>query len=335
MLYVDDIAALWQWRALRNPEQVLSNRMQGFSQEEIPHDREQLVQEMRSLPAALVPWHFCVPHSRYRLWRDAFGYTVRAEVPPGAFCRLNAHVALASPELVFVQMASSLSLAQLVKLGDELCGTYAPIEDEQGKPLTRTGALTTVGRLSNFVCAAHSLRGARLAKKALPFLVEGSASAKETELEMLACLPPRHGGYSIDKPIMNMRVEFDAVARRLAGRGFALCDLCWPEFSLDVEYDSRQFHDSYEGFSSDKARANALNHMGYKVLFANSSHLSDRGKCNSLMCEIAKLAGHRVVRSQDCAEEKRRALFAELRDSASHPVFQTKKMGAWFSGANG
>lgn len=64
----------------------------------------------------------------------------------------------------------------------------------------------------------------------------------ETLLALLLYLPNNLGGYGLKKPKLNYRVDAPASLRELADRSYCLCDLCWPEANLAVEYDSRLHH---------------------------------------------------------------------------------------------
>ena len=292
-----------------------------------PENSERLLEEMRHLPLGFVPWHFMVSCAQERKLHARMGYTVCETVPAGSYCQFNRYVCIASPELVFLQLAKKLSIVQLIKLGDELCGTYMPVVDGQGKALKRKAVLTNVKQLEAFLRLARGMNGVKNARRALAFLVDGSASVKETELEMTACLPMRLGGYSMRKAFMNYRVDFDETAKQIADRSYARCDLCWPDVKLDVEYDSREHHDGYESVASDKARANALRHMGYEVVFVTSEQFANMRKCDALMHDIAKTIGHRIRDRKFEVPPKRIELHRELLASSSHPVFKTRQMG--------
>ena len=58
-------------------------------------------------------------------------------LPTGSVLRLSEHVAIVSPELCFLQMASTLSLEKLILMGFELCGTYALLPDPTDPERTR------------------------------------------------------------------------------------------------------------------------------------------------------------------------------------------------------
>ena len=324
MLCVDDISALWLWRLFVNPEFLLEKgALRSSPLDARPLRRSDFNWEVSHLPKLPVPWHFMVPDDSCRYVRDQFAYTVcNRALPRGSFYQLDDYLCLASPELVFLQMARSLPLSLLVKLGDELCGTYRPIDDGSEQAGRRKHVLTDKQRLQDFLDAAKGMHGVDSARKAAPFIVERSASARESEFEMIACFPPRLRGYGLPVALMNERVEYDDDARLLAGASYALCDLCWPKARLDVEYDGH-FHDDAARFSKDKARANALQHMGYRVITVSRNEFNDMRKLDTIIREIAKHIGYRLRDKAPDASLNRRQLHAELLQSERHPLFRT------------
>lgn len=324
MLYVTGISALWQWRMLENPQNALSAcRLKQRSLSDCPKSISQLEAEARLLPPSRRPWYLMTSSPELRFRQQAYRYVVCSRtVPVGAFYRVNRSVCIASPQLVFVQLARSLPLALLVKLGDELCGTYTSTFDEEGQDRRRNAPLCSVATLGDFIEAVPWMRGSTCARRALPFIVEGSCSARESDLEMLLCLPQRHGGFGLPKPQMNMRVDFDHVAGAQARQTFARCDLCWPESKLDVEYDGRMWHEDEERAWHDKARVNGLQHMGYHVVTVSNAEFENRALLDSIAIDLAKIVGHRLRITSSDAFRKRDELHKTLLNSWQHPVFK-------------
>ena len=116
-----------------------------------------------------------------------------------------------SPEVLFLEMAAQLSGIELVKLGYELCGVYSlPMSQPNyaGTPrgYSRRKALTSVARLTAHVASQSNNRSVKKARWALRYVLDGSASPRETELSMLMVLPRKLGGYGLRKP--EIRHEF-------------------------------------------------------------------------------------------------------------------------------
>lgn len=190
----------------------------------------------------------------------------------GSFYAFGNHCLVAAPELAFVQMAADLPLEQLIELGYELCGTYWRNRVDktcsyQLPPLTKTCHLVSYAQ------ANPSLHGARKALRALKYVVDNSASPRESKLAIMLSLPSRCGGYGLAGFKMNHVVQADAKARAIASRNSFRCDLCWPTEKIDVEYQSREHHEGESSRISDSRRANALAAMGWHVVGITNDEL--------------------------------------------------------------
>ena len=100
-------------------------------------------------------------------------HQIAVPLPRGAFLEIAPGIALCSPELVFVQMAESLSAGELIALGYELCGCY-PLDAGRSSALVRT-QLATPGRLAAFAKRAERIKGSKKARSIIPFLCAKSA----------------------------------------------------------------------------------------------------------------------------------------------------------------
>jgi len=108
-------------------------------------------------------------------------------LPPGAIIKVGEQQ-IASPELVFLQLAQELGFLRTVLLGLQLCG------HEVGNP---GQSLSTVAFINKFVqkCGGH--RGCTQALRAAKYLADGSASIMESLLYMILTLPTRDGGFGL------------------------------------------------------------------------------------------------------------------------------------------
>lgn len=196
------------------------------------------------------------------------------------------------PEFCFLQMANRLSLARLIQLGCELCGTY--VQRNAGPAARREAPLTSVGKLRAFIEAASHASGRAKALRALCFVMDGAASPMETVLMLLLCLPYRLGGYGIDRPQLNYHVNVTNRQRKLADRTHCECDLCWPGSNLAVEYDSALYHLNPARQESDARRRGTLVSLGFTVLTVSRKQVMDGGAFNRLAHQIANLTGKRL-----------------------------------------
>ena len=213
-------------------------------------------------------------------------------LPERSFVDAGEGFLMSTPEFCFLQMANRLSLARLIMLGYELCGTYVLVD--KGPAPRRDAPLTTVAKLRTFVEGASNARGRKKALRALHYVLDRSASPMESALAMLLCLPYGLGGYGLPEPRLNYRVDVPPSFRAMADRKHCVCDLCWPESKLAAEYDSELHHVDPERRESDARRRSTLIALGFTVITVFPGHITDSGTFNRLARQVAKLTGKRL-----------------------------------------
>ena len=233
------------------------------------------------------------------------------DLPPRCLLGVSRRVRLCSPELCFLQMARSLDLIDLIELGFELCGSYSlPAHGDDGHferdPLTTRELIrATVDRLPG----AHS---SDLARRALNYVHDVSASPAETKLCMLLCLPSRLGGQGLPAPQLNHRVYPPNGVQLLTGKGYLECDLYWPDLHLDVEYDSDKWHSGNVRREADAARRGDLKRLGIDVIEVTAAMLLDYDAMSVLGSDLARRLGVRRRTDSYDVEERRRQLHVRL-----------------------
>lgn len=246
---------------------------------------------------ALGPWwltmplHVIAPESAKRKKsKGEIGHLLSVDVPEGAVLDTRNGFCVCSPEFTFVLVASEFAIPKLIEVGCELCGTY----DTWGGGCRECSPLTTVERLFAFAEAAEGVRGRKKALRALKYVVEGSASPRETVLTLLLCLPYNLGGYGIETPLLNHRIEFTKNARKLVGKRYCKCDLCWPDAMLAIEYEGEESHTGIEHVSKDSMRRDALIAMGFTVITITKWQINSSKDINGVAHVIAERLGKRL-----------------------------------------
>lgn len=209
-------------------------------------------------------------HGRHSTQRIQFHQTT-TPLPSRALLEIDSNITVCSPELVFIQMAETLSLAELVALGYEICGCY-PLDEELPSALVRV-PLTTPVRLSTFISRADGMRGVRKARIAAQYVRAKSASPKETEMGALLLLPQKWGGLGLPPALANEPVPLSRQATAIARGNRIVCDLCWPQFSLAAEYDGHESHFQRHHQARDSRRRDALLSDGIDVVTVTSSQI--------------------------------------------------------------
>ena len=232
----------------------------------------------------------------------------KAPLPERSFYRLEDGIYVASPELCLMQLASKLSEPQVVKLAMEMCGSYAidpfasiesdmfDADDEDESPgICKRPSLTSAAKLNAYAkrlfAADSRARGAHL----LRYVVDGSASPRETALCMLLCMPPRFGGYGLALPELNQRIELTLKERLLVGAQHFDCDLYWRQQRnrVAVEYDSRLHHTEQEKQERDAIRRNMLQYKGVQVITATRVQVNRPSEFDKLARQIGRAIGKR------------------------------------------
>lgn len=244
----------------------------------------------RKLPLSLARVHLC-----------------KAGLPLSSAARAGRGLYVLSPEICFMQAAESLSLPELVFLGLELCGTYAPPRPGTAGLVQRTTPLTSTDVLERTLAQLPNVRNRARATRALRLVADGAASPMESMATVLLSMPRRYGGFGLPTPLLNQRIDFDDTTRDIARRSYAVADLFWPHARIDVEYEGRAYHESPASMASDKARANALAHMGIRTISLFSEHIQYDHALYPMAQEIARALGVRMgPHEQDSQSRERR-----------------------------
>lgn len=239
------------------------------------------------------PIHATVAHARLRRAGGGIETSVRkGPFHPRSFMRVEDGLYVSTPEMAFCEMASVLSLERLIALGFELCGTYRRTSTFG---LARYDAipLTSPGALASFIEKSPQFKGVKKARRALPCILAGSASPRESELAMLLCLPYSLGGYGLPHPTMNAEMPLPKNVAA-TGRSSLRCDLYWPAARLDVEYDSAEFHSAERLLANDSMRRIALESMDVTSVNLTAEHLRRASLFDEAAQGIARILGKRV-----------------------------------------
>lgn len=168
--------------------------------------------------------HTTVAHARLRRAGGGIETSVRkGPFHPRSFMRIEDGLYVSTPEMAFCEMASVLSLERLIALGFELCGTYRRASTF-GLARYDATPLTSPGALASFIEKSPQFKGVKKARRALPCILAGSASPRESELAMLLCLPYSLGGYGLPHPTMNAEMPLPKNVAA-TGRSSLRCDL--------------------------------------------------------------------------------------------------------------
>lgn len=296
--YICGRSALEYYRANRVPADTPDNKPEHLRLEDAARTvRDLSYVERAGLrlpdPTPETPLNLLAPSAERRSTVASVHTTVwRKELPAGSLVKGNEYASIASPELLFVQMARELSLPELVELGMELCGTYR-LACAQYDTRFDLAPLTTVLKLKQFIGRADGIPGVAQAQAALKHIAPNSASPMETVLYLLLCLPRRLGGYAFPQPTLNGEVKIKAAGKRYTLRKSSRPDLCWKSKKFDLEYQG-QTHEEVESRAEDSMRRKALEKMGYTVFELTYKELADADLFRANVRSIANALGLRI-----------------------------------------
>lgn len=217
-------------------------------------------------------------------------------LPTHSCVRANMHyhditLYVSTPEFCFLQMASRISLEELIALGFELCGTYALLN---GETIYQSIPLTTVNKLQAFMVRAKGFRGSVAARRAMKYILDRSASPMETALTMLLTLPNSLGGYGVAQPQLNYRINIPSSLADTVESHYYVCDLFWKDSSLAIEYDSNLAHAGINKTVRDHMRRSVLTALDISVLSVTWPQVKDKKAFDQLVRLVAKKTHKRL-----------------------------------------
>ena len=197
-----------------------------------------------------------------------------AELPRGSILLIEPDVCMVSPEMLFLQLAYGADVLDAVQLGFELCGIYSyPFQIQ--RDFSERAPFVSRRAMDRFLESQEGVPGVGAARRAMRYVVEGSASQMETACAMMLGLPYRLGGLNFPKFTINQKIEISKRLQAEMGRTQCFCDLAWFDRGVVFEYDSNAYHVGAERIAADSDRRNALLRMGYKVVTLTGNQMGD------------------------------------------------------------
>ena len=263
-VYLAYETAWWYWRNAKNAAATLAvaKRCGGLSR--CVSSQEMLSEVLQGSVFRDQPWVAMVSRRTFsNTKRVCFRYC-STELPEGSFVRLSAGVCIASPELSFLQFAADNSLVSAIEYGFMLCGSFV-LDASSKYGVVPRAPLTSVKKLRTFLekCKGLRLRGASLALKALGYVLEGSASPRESRISILLELPLRMGGYALPTFLVNYELPVKQGLCGLVGRKKLRVDFFGKERRVAAEYDSDVAHLESADLCDDATKRIALHQMGF------------------------------------------------------------------------
>lgn len=184
--------------------------------------------------------HVCVsgPNARLKS-RYAANTIYHASIPAASFIAVNADISISCPELLFVEMAPTMSRAEHLLLGFELCGSFSRSAQDPigGDAAMGVPPATSCEAISRYLDAAHLLAGTKAARKTLRMLADNAWSPAESVLAAMISLPLEAYGYGLGRCTLNPRIETPRHLAPAAGKASRVPDVMIGDTSVGINYD--------------------------------------------------------------------------------------------------
>ncbi len=211
-------------------------------------------------------------------------HSCKLDLPTDAVISRNGTM-VASPELLFLELACGLSIHRLILLGLQLC-SHPP-----GAP---SDAITTKQKLNAFLAKTPEYRGHRKAVRAARYIENGSASIMESIAYMILTLPHSLGGYGLNGAVFNHEIKLKRKARIRLGQNRCFADMYYKQARLAVEYESFAYHNSPSEQGKDMMRSTMLERQGIDAMRLSAIQLYDRDACRDFAYNLATRLGRRI-----------------------------------------
>lgn len=315
-LTVDNLSALRALRVFRREGRMLPAERHDL-QEPDPSPQQRWTARviparrlgLSSAPGTDAPIEVAVPSAEKRLRGAIFSCTVRStSIPRCSFVSLGDGLSIPCPELLFYELAGTMSQESLALVGYELCGTYArdPSDPRRGEVVYGAPPVTSVEQIRSYLAAFRDRPQAMLARLALRRVADNAWSPMEAIVALMIRLPVADSGYELGEVVLNVRHGATPELVALGGRGSRVPDIEVVGTHVGFNYDSH-LHLDLESIAlaaatgsaeaqiaavrrkhhDDIKRNRELAAMGRVVLSVTSADLFAPGGLDSVMLQAA------------------------------------------------
>lgn len=227
-------------------------------------------------------------------------------VIPLDFPSIEDRLFIASPEFVFLQLATTYPLEQAVYFGFALCASYRIDEWTPGGIALRASgdaSPTSTAKIAAFLDRAGSVRGSTRARRALAFVRDNSFSPMESGIAISLCMPLRHGGFNLGTATMNPTLKIRAARRLDSDAPFIERK---PDLTIEakgrdglrrrvaLDYDSVSFHAGQASILHDIERRNEFAALSGITYFSLTTALvNDFAQYEQMTRRIRRALGKR------------------------------------------
>lgn len=231
-------------------------------------------------------------------------------LPSRSVLPIGAGLYAVAPELCVIRLAVQLPRLEFLRAFTDLLGIFCLSKLDRTNLISREPILTLTD-MREFLDKVKGFPGTKLVRKALDWVVERSASPRETTMNLLLRLPTRMGGYGLPSLEANYRFDLEGDAAYLTSKSYLVADVAWPEANLVLEYNSSKHHDNEEQKEFDFDKITAMQHMGKTVIPVSTRILNDYEAFSAVARDVRNKLGIRN-RSTEAMEQRRKETHEEL-----------------------
>ena len=284
----------------------------------VPKPNADAIIAARSYSVDTQDMHVLAPSPQLRVrFKGVCCHTWSGNLPPHSVARLAPEVFVSTPEFVFLQASSKLSLMELVRFGYELCALYTA-RLRAGELTELPEALTTSKKIVAFLDGCDGAFGVNKARLAAKWILDRSRSPRETKLAMTLTLPRRWGGQGVRGLVLNHEVRLSAQERKTAGKKKYEIDLYCENARIGLEYYGKETHAGPIRETKDLRRESILSARGIAIHGVTNRQAEEVMEIERLAKIIIQAQGGRWRKPTQEQERRMRQLLRDLYPQRVH-----------------
>ena len=251
------------------------------------------------------PIHVATPDAKKRIRTAGIECATYTKLPSGSFVDVGHGVALACPELVFIELGAHTRMEVQLLLGYEFCGSFScdAASPRDGDVTYNVVPITSTEKIAAYLAKCKYVPGLENAREALPRLRDNAWSPTEAVVAMLAVTDTTDLGYGLGDVVLNQRIQVTSQATRVpdilfvgthvglnydGAVHFGLQDVV---AAAGTQHQSEAVAQARARIVGDKRRSRDLLAAGYTVLPLTSEDLYEKGGLDAVMLQVMDLIG--------------------------------------------
>lgn len=318
MYYLEDISALEYWTSSQRALLDGKTWEPISSLADCPKTaKESTLDPVLAIPCVSRHLNLAVPSQDCRPRHDRVSYHVWTKpIPEKSFWRINDEVAVASPALMLVQVASKLLQIHYAQISCSILGSYLPVQGDRAGMIDGLKPLATLKELIDMCKKVKGIYSSKHVYPTLKYLAENSASPRETDLLLLVSMTKKKGGLNRRGWEMNPELDIPSAAmRRYLGQSTIKPDLLMRDKMVVLEYQSDEWHSTAQAIEEDEKRKVVFEAMGYKVVAVYTSDMKDAFTFERVAELIYTALGEKYTCATDQQLVARQCLINELNNN--------------------